>query len=66
MFAFPSLKPPGFTLPVPWQPEPLQSRLPIGKCLAGVVTIVTLMNGPTVGPWQLRQVVTPWWVAVTE
>ena len=30
MFALPSLKPPGFTLLVLWQPEPLQSRLPIG------------------------------------
>src|SRR5436305_1264511 len=29
--AAPSLKPPVFTLPVVWQPEPLQSRLPTGK-----------------------------------
>ena len=42
--------PPGFTLVVLWQPEPLQSRLPIGMWLFGLVTIVTLAKGPTVGP----------------
>jgi len=30
-FAVPSLKPPGFTFAVLWQPEPLQFALPIGK-----------------------------------
>ena len=30
MLAAPILNPPGFTLAVVWQPEPLQSRLPIG------------------------------------
>ena len=30
MFALPSLKPPAFTLVVVWQPEPLQSSVPIG------------------------------------
>ncbi len=29
MLALPSLKPPGFTFLVVWQPEALQSRLPI-------------------------------------
>jgi hypothetical protein len=43
-------KPPGFTLLVAWQPEPLQASVPIGKWLADVVTMVTFANGPTVGP----------------
>jgi hypothetical protein len=30
MLATPSLKPPGLTLAVEWQPEPLQSSVPIG------------------------------------
>ncbi len=65
--AVPSLKPPGFTFVMVWQPEPLQSRLPIGKWLAGVVTMVTLAKVlATVDLWQPRQVVTPWWVPVTE
>ena len=44
----------------------MQSSVPMGMWFAGVVTIVTLANGPTVGPWQLRHPVTPWWVPVTE
>ena len=44
MFAAPSLKPPELTLAVEWQPEPLQSRVPIGMWLPGFVTIVTLAN----------------------
>ena len=66
MLAVPSLKPPALTLVVVWQPEPLQSRLPIGMWFAGVVTIVTLAKGPTVGPWQVRQLVTPWCMPATE
>ena len=67
MLALPSLKPPAFTLAAVWQPAPLQSRLPIGMWLAGVVTIVTLPNVvATVGAWQVRQAVTPWCVPVTE
>ena len=31
MLAVPSLKPPVFTLAAVWQPEPLQSSVPIGK-----------------------------------
>ena len=50
MLAAPSLKPPALTFVVVWQPEPLQSRLPIGMWLPGVLTIVMLTNGPTVGP----------------
>ena len=42
MLALPSLKPPVFTLVIVWQPEPLQSSVPIGKWLPGVLTIVML------------------------
>src|SRR5215472_6497227 len=66
MLALPSLKPPGLTLAVEWQPEPLQSSVPIGMWLPGLVTMVMLANGPTVGPWHERQLVTPWCVPVTE
>src|SRR6516162_11421853 len=53
--------PPGVTFVVEWQPEPLQSRLPIGMWLPGVVTGTTLANVVfTVEPWQVRQPVTPW------
>src|SRR6266699_3178612 len=44
VLAVPSLNPPVLTLPVVWQPEPLQSRLPNGMWLPGVVTIVMLAN----------------------
>jgi len=53
MLAVPSLKPPVFTLPVEWQPEPLQSRLPIGMWLfPGHPTIVIVLEGggPANGP----------------
>src|SRR5213082_3921363 len=67
VLATPSLKPPALTLPVVWQPEPLQSRLPNGMWLLGLVTTVTLPNVVfTVEPWQERHPVTPWWVPVTE
>src|ERR1700745_3205306 len=72
MFAVPSLKPPTLTLAVEWQPEPLQSRLPIGMGLLAspAVVIVLLGGGPAKGPvpapWQARQPVTPWWTPVTE
>ena len=60
-------KPPAVTLVVVWQPEPLQSRLPIGMWLLGVLTIVMLAKVlATEGAWQLRQLVTPWCVPVTE
>ena len=42
ILAVPSLKPPGLTLVVVWQPEPLQSRLPNGMWLPGFVTMVML------------------------
>jgi hypothetical protein len=42
MFAVPMLKPPGLTLAVEWQPEPLQSSVPIGMWLPGLETMVTL------------------------
>ena len=39
----------------------------MGMWLPDVVLIVTLMNVvATLGAWQLRQPVTPWWVPVTE
>src|SRR6516165_1325661 len=41
MLAVPIMKPPGLTLAVEWQPEPLQSRVPIGMWLPGLVTMVT-------------------------
>ena len=67
MLALPSLKPPAVSLEVVWQPEPLQSRFPIGMWLFGEVTIVMFANVlATEGPWQFRQVVTPWCVPVTE
>lgn len=67
MLAEPSLKPPELTLLVVWQPDPLQSRLPIGMWLLAVVVIVMLAKVlATLGPWQLRQVVTPWCVPVAE
>ena len=50
-----------------WHPEPLQSTLPIGMWLFGVLTIVTLRKVPaTEGAWQFTQVVTPLWVLTTE
>jgi len=42
VLAAPIRKPPGLTLAVEWQPEPLQSRLPMGMWFVGVETIVTL------------------------
>src|SRR5215471_10976232 len=67
VLAVPIRKPPGLTLAVEWQPEPLQSRVPIGMWLPGLVTMVTLANVvATPGAWQLRQLVTPWWTPVTE
>jgi hypothetical protein len=50
MFAAPSLKPPGFTLAVEWQPELLQSSVSNGMWLPGLETMVMLAKGPTVGP----------------
>ena len=51
MFAVPSLKPPGLTLVVVCQPEPLQSRLPNGMWSEGVETMVTLAKVvATLGP----------------
>src|SRR5438876_11924938 len=47
--------------------EPLQSRVPNGKWLLGLVTRVMLAKVvATVEPWQERHPVTPWWVPVTE
>ena len=52
MLAVPSLKPPTLTLAVEWQPEPLQSRLPIGMWLfaSPAIVIVLLGGGPANGP----------------
>ena len=67
ILALPSLKPPAFTLVTVWQPEPLQSSVPIGMWLPGVLTIVMLAKvSATEGAWQVRHLVTPWWVPVTE
>ena len=73
IFAVPIWKPPVFTFAVLWQPEPLQSALPIGMWLApGHPTIVIVLlgggpaNGPVPGPWQETHPVTPWCVPVTE
>jgi hypothetical protein len=67
MLAAPRLNPPALTLAVLWQPEPLQSRVPIGMWLPGFVTMVMLANVvATPEAWQLRQLVTPWCVPVTE
>src|SRR2546429_364307 len=67
MLADPMLNPPALTLAVLWQPEPLQSRLPVGMWLPGVVVILMLANVPaTVGRGQFRRLVTLWCVAVTE
>jgi hypothetical protein len=67
MLAAPMLNPPGLKLVVPWQPELLQSRLPVGMWLPGVLTILIFAKLPaTAGPWQLMQPVTPAWVPVTE
>src|SRR4029077_9877156 len=67
MLAAPSLTPPALTLAVLWQPEPLQSSVPIGMWLPGLETIVMLAKVvATFGAWQLRQPVTPWCVPVTE
>src|SRR6516162_9724468 len=67
VLAVPMLKPPGLTLVVEWQPEPLQSRVPIGMWFAGVETMVTLAKVvATLGAWQERHAVTPWCVPVTE
>ena len=65
MFAVPMLKPPGLTLVVEWQPEPLQSSVPIGMWLFASPTIVIVFegggpaNGPVPAPWQARQLVAP-------
>ena len=65
--AAPMRNPPAVTFVVVWQPDPSQSRLPIGKWLLGVLTIVTFAKVlATEGAWQLRQLVTPWCVPVTE
>src|ERR1700750_64814 len=72
MFAVPSLKPPTLTLAVEWQPEPLQSSVPIGMWLfaSPAIVIVLLGGGPAKGPvpapWQARQLLTPWCTPVTE
>ena len=73
MLALPIFHPPGFTFAVLWQPEPLQSELPIGMWLPpGHPTIVIVLpgggpaNGPVFGPWHERQPVAPWWTPVTE
>jgi hypothetical protein len=67
MLAEPRWNPPELTFEVLWQPAPLQSRLPIGMWLLGLVVIVTFAKVPaTLAPWQLRQFVTPWWVPTTE
>ena len=72
MLAAPSLKPPALTLAVEWQPEPLQSSVPIGMWFVGEPTMVIVLlgggpaNGPVPGPWQPRQLATPWWTPVTE
>ena len=72
MLATPSLKPPGLTLAIEWQPEPLQSSVPIGMWFVGEPTMVIVLlgggpaNGPVFGPWQVRQPLTPWCVPVTE
>src|SRR4029077_17567214 len=51
MLPAPSLNPPALTLAVLWQPEPLQSSVPIGMWLPGLETIDTLRNVfATVGP----------------
>ena len=52
VLAVPSLKPPGLTLVVEWQPEPLQSSVSTGMWLPGLVTmvIVLLGGGPANGP----------------
>src|SRR4029077_6716553 len=66
MLAAPSLNPPALTLAVLWQPEPLQSSVPIGMWFPGLETIDTLRNVfATVGPGQLRQQVTFWETPVT-
>ena len=50
MLAAPSLNPPAVTFAVVWQPEPLQSRLPIGMWLVlDVPTIVMLAQPPAGG-----------------
>ncbi len=67
MFAVPRLNPPAFTLLVVWQPDPLQSRLPNGMWLLGLVTMLMLAKVvATLGAWQIRHPVTPWCVPVTE
>ena len=67
MLALPSLNPPAVTLAVVWQPEPSQSRLPIGMWLFGEVTIEILAKVlATAGAWQARQLLTPWCVPVDE
>ena len=55
MLAAPSTKPwpPGVTLVIEWQPEPLQSRLPIGMWLLPgqpTIGIVFEGGGPANGP----------------
>jgi hypothetical protein len=58
MLAVPITKPwpPGVTFAVEWQPEPLQSRLPIGMWFPGQPAIVIVFegggpaNGPVPGP----------------
>jgi hypothetical protein len=61
------LNPPVLTFCVVWQPDPLQSSVPIGMWFAEVEAIATLANVlATLGPWQLRQSVTPMWVPLTE
>src|SRR5207248_9011511 len=71
--ALPIFHPPGFTFAVVWQPEPLQSALPIAMwLLPGHPAIVIVLpgggpaKGPVFGPWQERHPVTPWCVPVTE
>ena len=73
MLALPIFHPPGFTFAVVWQPEPLQSALPIAMwLLPGHPAIVIVLpgggpaKGPVFGPWQERHPVTPWCVPVTE
>ena len=68
MLAAPILNPPEFTL----RRRMTSGAAAVDDCRsecgsAEVVTIVMLAKVPaTLRPWQLRQVVTPWWVPVTE
>ena len=68
MLAAPSLNPPAVSFAVVWHPEPLQSRVPMGMWLIPVVLTILMLAKvlATEGAWQLRQLLTPWCVPVTE